>query len=322
MISVLILTKNEEANLPGCLDSVAWSDDVVVFDSYSDDGTVDIARERGARVVQHQFVDYGSQREAARRAEYKYRWVLAVDADERPEPELVCELQEIARRGNDGYAAYRVRRKDHFMGKWIKHCTLYPSWFLRFYQPDRIKYEPRAVHEYPTIEGEVGTLDGHLLHYSFNKGLEEWWQKHVRYAGLEAAENLKSLAGGRTGIDFGGLFSTADPVRRRRALKELSFRMPMRPLLRFAYMYGLRGGWLDGIAGFRYCRMLAIYEYMIVLKMRELRWKGAEEGTAEIDTPSPSPSHRGRGMSDDGGPSAGPSLRGRGMMGPGVQAGE
>jgi glycosyltransferase involved in cell wall biosynthesis len=284
VISVVILTKNEAVNLPECLRSVAWSDDVVVFDSFSTDATPEIARAHGARLVQHEFVDYGSQREAARRVGYKHPWVLAVDADERPDAELVAELQAIAGRGADEHAAYRVRRKDHFMGRWIKHCTLYPSWFLRLYRPEKIVYEPRAVHEYPTVSGRVGELSGHLLHYSFNKGLEDWLQKHVRYARLEAAENLWSLAAGRRSLDFAGLLS-GDPVRRRRALKELSFRLPMRPWLRFAYMYGLRGGFLDGVAGYRYCKMLAMYEAMIVLQMQDQRARAGGGERGFVDTP-------------------------------------
>lgn len=274
MISILILTKNEQSNIAACIESVAWSDDIVVFDSFSDDDTVAIAEDCGARVVQRAFVDYGSQREAARHVDYRHPWVLAVDADERPDAELVAEVQTIARRASDEHAAYRVRRKDHFWGQWIKHSTLYPSWFLRFYRPERIVYEPRAVHEYPTVMGSVGELSGHLLHFSFNKGLEDWLQKHVRYSRLEAAENLRSLAVGRRSVDCAGLVS-GDPVRRRRALKELSFHLPMRPWLRFAYMYVLRGGFLDGVAGYRYCKMLAMYEAMIVLQMHDQRARSA-----------------------------------------------
>jgi len=157
------------------------------------------------------------------------------------------------------------------MEKWIKHCTLYPSWFMRLYQPDRIQYEPRKVHEYPTVDGPVGELRGHLLHFSFNKGLDEWLIKHVQYARLEAEENLKSLESGMKSIDIAGLWAIGDPVRRRRAMKEISFRMPCRPALRFLYMYFFRAGLLDGIAGYRYCRMLSMYESMIVLNMQDLR---------------------------------------------------
>jgi glycosyltransferase involved in cell wall biosynthesis len=249
---------------------VRWTDDVVVFDSFSTDRTVSIARTCGARVFQRQFDDYGSQREAARtQVDYKYPWVLAIDADERPDEELVREMRA-AVSGEVGHSAFRMRRKDHFMGQWVKHSTLYPSWFLRLYRPDRVRYEPRAVHEYPTVDGTVGELRGHLIHHSFSKGLGDWFGKHARYAALEARENVKSLDAAQN-LDWAGLFHRNDPVRHRRALKDLSVRLPLRPALRFLYMYLLRGGFLDGPAGFTYCRMLAAYELMIVLNMKELR---------------------------------------------------
>jgi len=269
-VSVLILTLNEERNLPSCLETIAGFDDVVVFDSFSTDRTVDIARAAGARVFQRQFDDYGSQREAARvQVRYKYPWVLALDADERVDTELREELRRIANLLEVSHRAYRMRRKDFFMGKWIKRSTLYPSWFIRFYQPEWITYEPRAVHEYLSVAGSVGQLEGHLEHHSFNNGLSAWFGKHVRYAELEAQESLKVLHGGK--VDWKGLFNPSDPVRRRRAIKAASCYLPLRPTLRFLYMYVLRLGFLDGLAGFTYCRMLAIYEYMIVIKMRELQ---------------------------------------------------
>jgi glycosyltransferase involved in cell wall biosynthesis len=271
-VSVLILTRDEEFNLPDCLASVAWSDDVVVFDSYSSDRTVEIARAAGARVLQRNFDDFGSQREAARlQGAFRHRWLLVLDADERPDHRLIEEMRSIA--GSDGNTAvaFRMRRKDHFLGKWIRRSALYPSWFIRFFRPDRIRYEARAVHEYPLVDGEVGSLRGHLLHYSFNKGLEPWMRKHESYAALEARENLVHLQSQH--IDWAGLLST-DPVRRRRALKGLSFRLPFRPALRFFYMYLIRGGVLDGAAGYAYCRMLSDYERMIVRELEKLRSRG------------------------------------------------
>ena len=268
-ISALILTFNEERNLPSCLEALQWCDDIVVFDSFSTDRTVDIARSAGARVVQRRFDDYGRQREAARvDIEYRYPWVLALDADESPDKQLIDEMLSVAALPASPFNAFRMRRKDYFMGQWIKHSTLYPSWFIRFYRPACIHYEPRAVHEYPSVIGKVGQLDGHLKHQSFNKGIGDLLRKHVRYAELEASENLQHL---RTShIDWGGLVCFRDPVRNRRALKSMSYRLALRPTLRFLYMYLFRLGMLDGRAGFTYCRLLAIYEYMIVLNMKEL----------------------------------------------------
>lgn len=276
MISVLILTKNESINIAECIRSCGWTDDILVFDSFSDDDTVQIARAMGARVEQRRFDNYGAQRDAARRAHYKYPWVLAVDADERPDKELVDEIRGIANDPNVPHVAYRLRRKDHFHGKWIKYSSLYPSWFIRIYRPDRIAYEPRAVHEYPTVDGSIGELNGHLLHDSFSKGLEEWFLKHVRYARTEAMENLKSLNENNRSIDYFGLISM-NPVRRRRALKEMSFRLPCRPTLRFLYMYLFRMGFLDGRQGYRYAKMLSVYEQMIVTNMADLRFQRANK---------------------------------------------
>lgn len=269
MISVLILTLNEEANLPACLSSVRWSDDVVVFDSMSTDRTCEIARAGGARVFQRAFDNYGNQREAARtEVSFKHEWVLALDADEQPDEELVSELKKIAARADRPEAAFRMRRKDHFFGRWLRFSTLYPTWFVRYFRHQRIRYEARSVHEYPIADGPVGTLKGHLIHDNLSKGLDDWWAKHKRYATFEATENLRAL---EQRTDLGGLLAIGNPVRRRRALKELSFRLPFRPALRFLYMYFFRMGFLDGIAGFRYCRLMSQYERLIVDCIRNRR---------------------------------------------------
>ncbi len=127
------------------------------------------------------------------------------------------------------------------------------------------------------MDGSIGELGGHLIHHSFNKGIQDWLEKHVRYAFLEARENMKCLSES-DGLDWRGMVNVRDPVRRRRSLKALSCHMPFRPLLRFLYGYLWPGGLLHGRAGFTYCRMIAMYEYMIVLSVRELRRR--EKGLA------------------------------------------
>ena len=197
---------------------------------------------------------------------------------------------------NSDVVAYRFRRKDYFMGKWIKRSTLYPSWFLRFYRPERIQYGTRAVHEYPTVDGRIGELSGHLLHYSFNKGLEDWLLKHVRYSRLEAIEILKSRTDKNSRLDLRGLLAFHDPIRRRQALKQLSLHVPFRPLLRFLHLYAVRGGFLDGIAGYRYCRMLAMYESMIQFHVKDLSSRatpaGVEVQISSIDGRNGLPPHQ------------------------------
>jgi hypothetical protein len=175
-------------------------------------------------------------------------------------------MQAVVRSQAD-VVAYRVRYRNYFMGRWIRHCGIYPVWILRLFKPDKVRWE-RLVNLVPVVEGEEGRLQEHFEHYSFSKGLNAWFEKHNRYSWQEAEESLKSLAKG--GFTLGAL-SSREPAVRRRTLRELSFRLPFRPVQRFFYMYFLRLGFLDGLPGYHYCRLLTIYEYMIVMKMEEIR---------------------------------------------------
>lgn len=267
MISALILTLNEEKNLLRCLESLRWCDDVVIFDSYSTDRTLEIARAAGARVVQRVFDNERDHRAASLQVDFKYPWVYNPDADEITTPELRDEMLRTVADGNRREVAYRVRFKTMFMDRWIKYSSLYPTWVVRLFRPEKVSFR-RSVNLNYVIDGPTGLLDSHFLHYTFNKGLDTWFEKHNLYSRFEALDNLDALRGGHSG--YRKLFSRT-AVERRQALKELSYRLPFRPLLRFLYMYLLRRGFLDGRAGFTYCRLLAIYEYMIVLKMQEQR---------------------------------------------------
>ena len=267
MISVLILTLNEERNLPACLESVKWSDDIVVFDSFSTDRTVEIARAAGARVIQRQFDNERDHRTAALQAGFRHPWVYNPDADEITPTNLQKEMLQVVNDPARQQVAYRVRFKTMFMGRWLRHSSLYPTWVIRLFQPGKIAFE-RTINLRYVVQGPEGRLQNHFEHYSFNKGLNAWFEKHNRYSWHEAAESLKTLAEDR--FRWMDLFS-ANAVERRRMLKELSFRLPCRPQLRFLYMYFLRFGFLDGRGGYAYCRLLAIYEQMIVIKMDELR---------------------------------------------------
>ena len=267
MISVLILTRNEEKNVAACLESVKFSDDIVVFDSFSSDKTVEIARAFGARVYQRQFDNEREHRAASLRVPFKHKWIYNPDADELTTPELAGEMMRVVAESDRSEVAYRVRFKTILLGRWLKHSSLYPTWVVRLFQADKISFE-RTINLRYVVHGTVGQLQNHFEHYTFNNGFHAWFEKHNRYSWHEAEETLHSLASAR--LNWGDLFC-ADSVRRRRFLKELSFRLPFRPSLRFLYMFFLRLGFLDGKAGWIYCRMLAIYEYMIVLKITEIR---------------------------------------------------
>ena len=267
-ISVLIMTLNEEKNLPACLASLAWCDDIVVLDSYSTDGTVEIAQAAGARVYQRAHDTESRQRTyGLKEIEYKYPWVYTPDADEVTPSDLRDEMLAIARDAARPESSFRIRYKNMFMGRWIKHSSLYPTWITRLVRPDRVRYE-RDAHSRCLTEGPEGRLNAHFIHYSFNKGMNAWYDKHNRYSSSEARETVTSLREKR--VPWRDLLSGVPEVRRR-ALKELSMRLPFRPAARFLYMYVLRGGFLDGREGYHYCQLLAAYEYMIVIKTEELR---------------------------------------------------
>lgn len=269
---MLILTLDEEINIEACLESLAWCNDVVVLDSLSSDRTQELAAARGARVVTRKFDNWSAhQNWAVSTIEFRHPWVLYLDADERCPDELRDEVMRLAR-PDAAESAFRIRRKDFFMGRWLKHAQLYPSWFVRLFRPQKIRYE-RLVNPVAIVDGPVGELEAHILHYPFSHGVSHWLARHNRYSDMEAIEAEKARAHG-TRPASGGVWAT-DPNVRRRALKDLFFRMPARPLLKFAYYYGWRRGFLDGRAGLTYASLQSIYEYMIDCKSRELRRRRA-----------------------------------------------
>jgi len=270
-ISVLILTLDEEVNLAGCLDSVAWCDDVVVLDSFSRDRTVDIARERGVRLYQRAFDNYANQRNFGLRAlEYRHPWLLMLDADERVPDDLRVEMEAATRAAGDKVALFSMRRRDHLFGRWIPRSSGYPTWFGRLVRVGRA-WVQRPINEEFHADGEVASLQGHLDHYPFNKGFSAWIEKHDRYSTMEA--RLRAL---ETGKDerWRGLFAP-DPSRRRRAQKVWLNGMPLRPLVVFAGLYFIKGGVLEGRAGLTFSLLRAWYEYFIDCKAHELRRRAA-----------------------------------------------
>jgi len=180
---------------------------------------------------------------------------------------LARELKAVVAAGDSGPNGYRIRRKDYFMGRWIPRATLYPTWHLRLFRHAKARYEPRMVHEHPAVSGELGLLQGHLLHDSFSKGTGLWLEKHRSYAKLEAKEALAVLG---QALDWRGLAS-GDPGRRRRASKALSYRLPFRGAARFLYMFCWRMAFLDGWPGLVYSSMISRYEHWIQREMRALK---------------------------------------------------
>ena len=266
MISVLILTKNEEQDLPGCLDAVAWSDDVHILDSESTDATVRIARARGVSVATRAFDGYARQRNAAMQLPFRHPWVLVLDADERPTPELSAEMQAAVRSTPESLAAFRLRRRDFLWGTWLKHAQLTP-YYVRLVRPERVHYI-RDINEIVEVHGEIAELATPLDHLAFSKGISHWVAKHNAYSTKEA----ELLANGDAirGASLKQAFFARNFHERRVAQKALFYELPGRPLIKWLYMMFVRGAVLDGRAGITYATLHAFYEYLIETKRREI----------------------------------------------------
>lgn len=277
-ISVLILTKNEQQDLPGCFESVAWSDDVHVFDSMSTDATVAIAKKFGAYVTQRDYgeckLSFGGDESSHRNwglqnIPFKYEWVFVIDADERTTPELVKAMIE-AVRAPDNCVAFRIRRRDYFLGTWLKHVQTSP-FYMRLFLHQRMRYE-RLINPVSIADGAVGQVSGFLDHFPFSKGIGFWVERHNAYSRAEAQQIVENRKNQAT-FSLSKAFTAKDFNERRFHQKELFYRLPFRPLIKFLILYVGKRGFLDGRAGFTYAMLQSIYEYFIVLKTRELEGK-------------------------------------------------
>jgi glycosyltransferase involved in cell wall biosynthesis len=281
-VSVLIPTLDEELNLPECLQSVSWADEIFVVDSFSHDRTLEIARSYGAHVVQHAFESYSRQKNWALDClPFRNEWVLIVDADERVPADLRWEIQQAL--ATAAYDGYYLNRRVIFLGTWVRHAGWYPSWNLRLFRHRLGRYDDREVHEHVVLNGRVGYLRNDLLHED-RRGLEAFISRHNRYSTLESIARRKAEldAPDRARLPVGLL---ASPVQRKRFLRERIWpAVPAKPVVLFVYMYILRRGFLDGRAGLALCVFHAFQEFMVGLKLNELR-RLPSSGMPEHDPP-------------------------------------
>jgi glycosyltransferase involved in cell wall biosynthesis len=268
MFSIYILTHNEEIDIAACIESAMLSDDIILVDSLSSDRTIEIAQQYPVRIVQHPFESHGRQRTwMLRELETKHEWVYILEADERMTSELFQEsLQAIK---SKEYIGYYVAERVIFMNQWIRRSTQYPRYQMRLFRKDKVWFTDYGHTEREVCDGPTGFLKETYPHYTCSKGLNRWIEKHNRYSSDEAAETLRQLKSGS--VSWQNLFFGKSEVEKRRALKDLSLRLPFRPLVRFLYMYFLLGGCLDGRPGFAWCTLQAFYEYLILLKVWELQ---------------------------------------------------
>src|SRR5919199_6933215 len=279
-VSVLIPAKNEEANLPACLESLSRADEVFVVDSQSSDRSVEIAEQYGATVVQFHFDGRWPKKKnwSLENLPFRHQWVLIVDCDERIPPELWDEIATAIQ--NPDYDGYYLNRKVFFLGKWIRHGGKYPDWNLRLFKHKKGRYEnlkteeirntgDNEVHEHVILEGSSGYLKNDMLHIDF-RDIYHWLERHNRYSNWEARVYLNLLnskyESGTIGASLWG-----NAVQRKRFLKKLWVRLPFKPTLRFILFYIIQLGFLDGKAGYIYGRLLSQYEYQIGVKLYELQ---------------------------------------------------
>jgi glycosyltransferase involved in cell wall biosynthesis len=264
--SVVILTLNEERNLPLCLASLGGCDDIVILDSGSGDGTVAIAQAAGARTFTRRFDNFALQRNYAQREiGFRHPWVFHLDADESFTAALAAECaRAVAAPSAAALDGYYVAPRMMFEGRWIPHCTDYPAWQARFVRAPQFAFVEVGHGQREASGMRLGRLRASYLHDLSAGGEAEWLEKHQRYARAEALSHRREPGAWR------GLFSRS-ALTRRRALKQSTAAVPCRPAVRFLYQYVLRGGFLDGLPGLHYCRLLARYEGLIAEEKRHLR---------------------------------------------------
>jgi glycosyltransferase involved in cell wall biosynthesis len=286
-VSFLIPIRNERANLPRCLAAIEqWSDDILVVDSNSTDGSQAIAERYGARVFQFPFNGIWPKKKnwALETLPFRHEWVFILDADEVLPPETEAELAAIIALGDAAYQGYWINRRFMFLGQWLRHAY-YPNWNLRFFQHRLGRYErliqgatqsgDNEVHEHIIIQGKTGRLKSEMDHYAFPT-IDVFVEKHNRYSNWEAR------------LEVEGALQEADSapqawrIRFFRTLKRFSQQLPFRPTMRFLYVYLFQRGFLDGIPGYYFARLHGFYEFMSVAKAAELKRQRRGEPMTQI----------------------------------------
>jgi glycosyltransferase involved in cell wall biosynthesis len=263
-ITARINTFNEEDNIGAALESVQWADELLVVDSFSQDRTVAIARERGARVVSYEFKGYGDKHNYADSL-CTHPWVLAIDADERVTPELRDELLRLKQRDDADVDGFRIARRTWYLDRWIKHSGWYPDYQTRLYRRALTRWEGESPHEAPKVRGRVATLTGDLLHYT-RRNLREHLEVMNRYTDISAEARWRSG-------------------------KHVSWlRLGLAPGWTFLRSYVFKQGFRDGVAGLIIAYLAAYYVHVKDAKVIELeRQSRSISQVAGVSTSKPAP---------------------------------
>ena len=272
-VSILVPIKNEAANLSRCLDSVPWADEIFVVDSHSTDGSIEIALKHGAKVAQFEFNGIWPKKKnwSLQNLPFKNEWIFILDADEVLPPEAETEFARAIEAAGD-IAGYWINRHFVFLGRRLRHAY-YPNWNLRLFRHARGRYEKltgvetgsgdNEVHEHVVVDGPTARLKCELQHHAF-PSVEVFVEKHNRYSNWEARVAMERQSKGEKNLAH-------EHVDLKRRLKGVSQRLPFRPFLRFLYIYIWQKGFLDGRDGYYFARLHAVYEFLSVAKMYELR---------------------------------------------------
>ena len=286
-VTVVILTLDEEVNLPDALASCAWCDDVHVVDSGSTDATVAIAEAALGRghTHHHAFESFGKQRNwAIEHVPAKHDWVFHLDADERFTPVLVEELHQrltASPRGAENLDAFRCPHKMMMHGTWLRRSEGYPVYQVRLFHRERMRFIDAGHGQREHPDARLGTLDEPYLHEAYRRGIADWVARHNVHSQKEAEALLAAeREGGAPGLL--GCFS-ADRTRRRRALKHWSWKLPGRPWLRWFTILFLQRGVLDGPAAWHYAELMKLYDQMTAVKVRWLRASGEQHPAVHPD---------------------------------------
>ncbi|MGA8185091.1 MAG: glycosyltransferase [Terriglobia bacterium] len=287
-VSVLVLTRNEEANIAACLESVGWAGEVFVVDSFSTDRTVVIAERLGAKVCVHRFRGYAAQRNwALEHLPFSNDWVLMLDADERVPAALAAEIARVARAPADDHAGYYLASRHYFLGRWLKHGGLYPTWILRLFQWRHARFEERPMNEHAILDGPAGYLQQPFDHED-RKPLADWVARHNRYAGLEAEEFLQETLAGGYDSSISIRFRGSQAERKRWIKLKIWNRLPLllRPFLFFFRNYFLKLGFLDGRPGLIYHVLWSFwYPFLVSARILEGRCVGRQAGEHRPQSP-------------------------------------
>lgn len=274
MLSVIILTYNEEANLPVCLASLQALDaEIFIVDSGSTDKTVEIAVSAGCHLVQHSFENQAQQLNwALENLPITTPWIMRLDADERVTPELTQELKRTLPQTSDTITGYQVKRRVFFMGRWIRHGGYYPTWLLRIWRTGVGTCEQRWMDEHMVLgEGDIANLQNDIIDEN-NKGLNFWVDKHNRYANREVKDMLALTIQEKDSLLAQSQASQAS--QRRWVKKNLYSQSPMflRAFIYFLLRYTVGLGFLDGLEGLIFHFLQGFwYRFLVDAKIYEVQ---------------------------------------------------